>query len=158
MKKARILAWICIFNLVFLLYFSFSSYKIGIYNGESMNPVLIQNDLILLREFNPEKSEFKRGMIVSYENDGKRIIHRIIGVMKDRVIIKGDNNNINTDSPIPVSQIKEIYLFTLLNSDFVSNFISVIDEHYDKFFSASVILFGVLISLILKRRQKRDGN
>jgi len=152
MKKARILVWICIFNFAFLFYFS--PYKIGIYKGKSMNPVLIQDDLILLREFVPGKSELKKGMIVSYEDEGERIIHRIVLVSGEKIITKGDAND-EADLSILISQIQKIYLFTIPDWVGIGSIFGIIRKNSDGFIALVIILFTILALLILTRKEAR---
>lgn len=154
MKKVRILAWICIFNFVFLSFlFYFSPYKIGIYNGQSMNPTFKENELIVLKEFHSSpETKLEKGIIVSYEDSEDKTIHRIVSVIKNQVIAKGDANN-TADPPVLIPQIREIYLFTIPNSIFIGDSILVIKKYADGFIALAIILCTVLALLILTRKE-----
>ncbi len=155
MKKAKITAWICIFCFVFLSFLLyFSPYKIGIYNGGSMVPTFKENELIVLKEFHPNPEiKLEKGMIISYEDEGERVIHRIVSISGGRIITRGDANS-EADPPVLAAQIQKIYLFTIPNSVFIGDLVSVIKKYAVGFVSLAIILCTALVILIQTRRDK----
>ncbi len=153
MKKIRILSLIIIFVFTLWSLIVFTPYRIGICRGESMAPIIRENDLIIMKLFNPKKSEIiKQGMIIAYEEEGERgererIVHRVISISKEQIITKGDNNDIS-DPPISISQVREIHLLTI-SSPWIGKIILFLKNHLSFAFSLIIILFVILIFLNL---------
>lgn len=76
-----------VFSYFNLSLFGFRVYRIS---SGSMSPTMEINDLILVQKSN----KYYLDDIVTYENNGEYITHRIIRKESGRYITKGDNNNI----------------------------------------------------------------
>ncbi len=70
----------------------------------SMEPELRVNDLVVVRS----QDSYEKGDIVVYQDGGSLVIHRIIEIRDDKVITKGDANDV-PDRPVPVRDIKGRY-------------------------------------------------
>lgn len=82
----------------------------GVKGTGSMRPTISNHTLLLIKE-NFSHSEIKVGDIVIFENDGKRICHRVVSIETDfggtYYITKGDNNE-HVDDIIHFENIKGI--------------------------------------------------
>ena len=56
---------------------------------DSMAPSFRAGDLVLLQ---PIKEMIAPGMVVTYDFQGKQITHRVVEVLEDMLVTKGDNN------------------------------------------------------------------
>lgn len=55
----------------------------------SMAPSIKQNDIIIVKKSN----KYEKGDIITFEKDGDYITHRIINIIADSIVTKGDANN-----------------------------------------------------------------
>lgn len=87
-----------------LSYFLQTPYPMATITSSSMWPILKRGDLVIIKHIAPEK--LKKGMIVVYRDTGGRgfVIHRIIKIVEDKIITKGDANEIQ-DDPVEASEI-----------------------------------------------------
>lgn len=67
----------------------------------SMQPAIEVGDLLILRE----QKEYRVDDIITFRWNNSLVTHRIIAIDGDRVVTKGDSNNV-TDEPIEMSQIE----------------------------------------------------
>ncbi len=79
-----------------------TDYPMASITSSSMWPSLKQNDLVFIKAV--DKSELDIGDVVVYENRIGFTIHRIIELNDNKLITKGDANNVN-DSPIGYDKI-----------------------------------------------------
>lgn len=86
-----------------LAYFLKTDYPMAAITSSSMWPSLKQGDLVLIKGIE-DKSEVKEGDIIVYENSKGFTIHRVIKIYEDRVITKGDANNV-ADAPVGFEEI-----------------------------------------------------
>ncbi len=78
------------------MWFAFAPTKIGggasyvIVQGNSMEPRFSRGDLVIIRK----ATDYSVGDIVTYWDDTlpAHVIHRIVGIERDRFLLKGDNN------------------------------------------------------------------
>lgn len=96
--------------LIFINIFFFNNkYKVSLVLSGSMEPDISINDLVILRS----TDKFNVNDIVSYKDtSGKVIMHRIIKIDGNKVITKGDANNVS-DKEIDKSQITGIYVYNI---------------------------------------------
>ncbi len=167
MKKIAIaVSWIVTLgSLSAFLFFYFSPYKIAVYPGEgSMYPTIKVGDLIVLKTVNPKTTaEFKEGMIVAFDDKDyeQKVIHRVIFIGETEIVTKGDFNQYQ-DSPMPVSQIKEVYLFKIPTSaihfERVFPIVFILTKQINNlplgFYVAAVLLFGLVLANNFKPRGK----
>lgn len=64
-------------------------------NGDSMNPTLLHNDIMILNEFGYYTKGLKRFDIVVVDTKGEKIIKRVIGLSGDKVEYKDNKLYIN---------------------------------------------------------------
>ena len=106
--------WIVIIvGIVAILFFSFSSYRIGFVVGNSMFPFLKDGDILVMK-----KAEIENlfeldliGKIVSYKDEkGVFVAHRVVKVKGRKLVTKGDANLV-PDPAVDIFQIKYLYVF-----------------------------------------------
>lgn len=82
----------------------------------SMEPTINSGELIIIRE----KDKYLENDIVTYlDDDGFLITHRIVNIDEDKMITKGDNNNLND----PEVQMKNIQGKVILHSKLLGVFV-----------------------------------
>lgn len=108
----------------------------------SMEDGIHAGDYILIAE----KDNYKVGDVVTYTNEGYHVTHRIIKKNGDKVITKGDANNV-ADEEIEVSRIigKVIYHGGFLN--FLISF---------KYAIASGLLGLYLLSVFFEKKEEKQ--
>jgi len=113
------------FGIVGFLFFHFSSnYNIYIARSGSMSPAINQGDLVFTGPVKgPFGDDIKTGTIVTYERDEASITHRVIGFEEDMLITKGDASEDADLWPVPLSDVKGVYLFKFPYLGYVSNFL-----------------------------------
>ena len=79
----------------------------------SMEPEISVNDVVITKEV--DKDEIKKGDIISFNNNGDIITHRIIYVTANKngevaYITKGDSNNIEDDNLVEYKDIEGKYI------------------------------------------------
>ncbi len=111
MKKALSIIISILFALILLINliaaFNIPIFGIKIFKvaSGSMEPTLLVNNLILVKE----SSKYNIGDIVTYKYDDSYITHRIVSIDNEEIITKGDANN-TEDNPITKDQITGIYI------------------------------------------------
>lgn len=81
-------------------------YNSAIILSGSMEPILSIDDLV----FTKKTEEIKVGDIVAfYDENGKRVMHRVVEMKDDNIITKGDANN-TLDKSITKNQIEGVYV------------------------------------------------
>ena len=111
MKAGRITGWprrvvaaACLIGVVALWFFLGPRFLGGpitytVISGQSMEPVLVADDLALIRE----RSDYKIGDAIAYRSrslGGLVVLHRIVAIDGERFVMKGDNNDfLDSDQP-----------------------------------------------------------
>ncbi len=107
----------------FLFFHLSSDYNIYIARSGSMSPAINQGDMVFTGPVNgPFSGDIKMGTIVTYERDESAITHRVIGFDGDMLVTKGDASEDADMWPVPISNVKGVYLFRLPYLGYVSNF------------------------------------
>ncbi len=70
-------------------YFDFFGYSIFNVATGSMEPVINQNDVIVVKR----SDKYEVGDIITFKSDGAYITHRVVSVNGDNFVTKGDANN-----------------------------------------------------------------
>lgn len=70
-------------------YFEVFGYSIFSVATGSMEPVIKQNDVILVKK----QDEYKTDDIITFKSDNAYVTHRIINIIGDSIVTKGDANN-----------------------------------------------------------------
>ncbi len=111
MKKALsiiisiLFALILVINLIAAFNIPIFGIKIFKVASGSMEPTLLVNNLILVKE----SSKYNIGDIVTYKYDDSYITHRIVSIDNEEIITKGDANN-TEDNPFNKNLIVGKYL------------------------------------------------
>lgn len=116
-------------------------FGVSVVMSPSMEPVLHTNDLV----FVSEQDSYDVGDIVVYQEGNMLVIHRITNIDGDKVITKGDANNV-ADDPISMEDIKAKYSFRI-------PFIGVIFK-YLKTVPGTLLVLVLAIFLLYRSRQK----
>lgn len=94
----------------------FPHYMIGV-GSDSMSPKINKGDAVILKKYNNEKDNLKKGDIIAFQSNGKVIIHRVVEVDnkkgKNVYYTKGDFNNTRDSSPVSQKQIRGIVKFRI---------------------------------------------
>lgn len=80
--------------------------------GISMRPSIETGDTMLIKSYTKD-TPLREGMIVSYTQDGKELVHRIHALYADYFTAKGDNADVAED--VPYSAINGIVVGVLFN-------------------------------------------
>lgn len=92
-KKIRsLIPFVIVFILFFYVFnFAFPCFQIP---SESMEDTIMTSDFVFANSF---VSEYKRGQVVIFKEDGKNVIKRVIGVAGDVIDIKDGKVYVNDD-------------------------------------------------------------
>lgn len=71
----------------------------------SMEPTFSKGTLLIVKE----ETKPEKGQIVVYQSGNELIVHRIVNISKNKIITKGDANNI-ADEPFDKTQIKGVVI------------------------------------------------
>jgi signal peptidase len=107
----------------------------------SMEPNLLVNDFVIVAE----QESYQVDDIVVYQDGNILVIHRLIQNNGDKVVTKGDANNV-ADDPIDVSQIKGKMVFRI-------PFVGLIFK-YLKTVPGTLLVLALSIFLLYRSRQK----
>lgn len=86
-----LLTIVVVFNLCSVLDISFFGYRLYRVGSGSMSPELKVGDYIIIGK----SDKYKVGDIVTYKSKSSYITHRIVYMDNEKVVTKGDSNNIN---------------------------------------------------------------
>ena len=92
-KDGNILIYLLIFLLVILIR-TFIITPVMV-NGDSMNPTLEDNDIMILNKINYKLNEIKRFDIVVIKQNNNHLIKRIIGLPNEKVMYQNNTLYIN---------------------------------------------------------------
>ena len=131
--------------LVLLLYLVLKlTNTAGIYKvmTGSMETGIHSGDYILVKK----SSNYKKGDVITYMKDGNYITHRIVKIENNKIITKGDANNVE-DEAIEKEDIVGKYVF----KSKIMNFI--IDN---KYFIAAIIILLYVASIIFDKYKREQ--
>lgn len=87
---------------------SILGYKAYIITTNSMEPNIHSGDIVIVKKYS--ESDLNIGEVVTFEQNGKNITHRIADIEEDnsgkKYITKGDNNNIEDSQKITYDEIQ----------------------------------------------------
>lgn len=113
----------------------------------SMEPTIHVGDMIII---NTKETSYQRGDIVTfYDKEGSFTTHRIISIMGNKVITKGDNNK-SRDDAIEISKIVGKYEFK------VDNFGRILSSLKSPTTMVMILAVGVLACIFFS--MDKDGN
>jgi signal peptidase len=114
----------------------------------SMEPAIYPGDVVVIRQQEVEK--FKIGDIVAYLEGPTVFTHRIVGMEKDKFILKGDNNN-TADDIVNPEQFEGKVLFTIPKVGIIITFLK---RPFGMGVLALLILAYIFSKDIIKRAKK----
>lgn len=137
-------------GIVFLVGLEFlwlsPNYDIGTVESGSMSPAINAGDLVITAR--PQR-EIKAGMIVTYNQDDKVIIHRVVSIENGQLRTKGDAEENPDQWLVPISGVKGVYLFKVSHLGHLAFFIRA------PFYQVSIsILFATLV--VVYENKKKD--
>ena len=125
-KKAAyiIVAAMLIFGVAGFIFFHFSNdYNTYIARSDSMSPAINRGDMVFTGPVDGLFSkDIKPGTIITYEREEISVTHRVIAFDGDMLVTKGDASEDADMWPVPMSNVKGVYLFRLPYLGYVSNF------------------------------------
>ena len=99
---------IILIGMIVLISGLFPHYMIGV-GSDSMSPKVNKGDAVILKKVG-KTTKVEKGDIIAYEKDGKIIVHRVVGITKDKkgnylYTTKGDANGGNDPKPVKRKQV-----------------------------------------------------
>lgn len=126
-------------------------HKAYIITTNSMEPTINVGDIIIVSGI--EKSNIKVDDIVTFEQEGKTITHRIVEVNKtdqgEKYVTKGDNNQVNDVEEITYEQIIGILVFKIPR---IGNIILLLE---DKIYVILLLNLALIIYINTRRVEEK---
>ena len=127
-----------IFNIPF---FGIKLFRVG---SGSMNPYLKINDIIVVKS----QDEYQINDVITYKiKDNELITHRIVDINNNKVVTKGDANNI-VDKPIKKKNIIGKVVFKTTSLGFIVFLFN------KPIFWLLIFVIGVITTIIIPREKK----
>ena len=148
---------IILFIINLILSFEENTHILGIYMfnivSESMEPTLEINDVVVVKMC--EATQLQKGDIITFQQDGRIISHRILDITKDKKIIKfrtkGDNNEIPDSDLIPESQVYGKVLFSIKKIGKIISYIQNIRG------LINIVFFVIIVYILVSLRDKQKN-
>lgn len=149
---------IILFIINLILSFEENTHILGIYMfnivSESMEPTLEVNDVVVVRKC--EKSQLQKDDIITFQQEGRIISHRILDITKEKGIIKfetkGDNNQIPDPDKVEAGQVYGKVLFKIRRIGKIVNYI----QNVRGFINIAIFVVIIYILVSLKDKQKNS--
>ena len=94
-------------------------YEAQVVRSESMKPALHMGDVVII---GPVEGAIRPGKIISYEQRGALIIHRVISVDDGKIETKGDANEDADSWLVSISDVEGVFVFKVPYLGFLSSF------------------------------------
>ena len=148
---------IILFIINLILSFEENTHIFGIYMfnivSESMEPTLKINDVVVVKKC--EATQLQKGDIITFQQDGRTISHRILDITKDKNIIKfrtkGDNNEIPDSDLVPESQVYGKVVFSIKKIGKIISYIQNIRG------LINVVFFVIIVYILVSLRDKQKN-
>ena len=148
---------IILFIINLILSFEENAHILGIYMfnivSESMEPTLEINDVVVVKTC--EATQLQKGDIITFQQDGRIISHRILDITKDKNIIKfrtkGDNNEIPDSDLIPEGQVYGKVLFSIKKIGKIISYIQNIRG------LINIVFFVIIVYILVSLRDKQKN-
>lgn len=156
--KYIILSLLMFFFIVnLILSFEENTHILGIYVfniiSESMEPTLNVDDLIVVQKC--KDSQLKKGDIVTFNEDGRTVSHRIFNIIEERGIkkfqTKGDNNKVVDPDLVEISQIYGKVIFSIKK---VGKLVSYIQNIRGLI---NIVIFTIMLYIIVSLKDKQKN-
>ena len=156
-KYIMLIVFIVLFVINLILSFEEKTHIFGIYMfnivSESMEPTLYKNDVVLVKKC--ASSELKKGDIITFEQQGRVISHRIINITKEKNVIKfetkGDNNEIPDPDKVPEGQ---VYGQVIQKIDKIGKVVSYIQNARG---FINVVIFVIIVYILVSLRDNKKN-
>ena len=156
-KYIMLTVLIILFIINLILSFEENTHILGIYMfnivSESMEPTLEINDVVVVKTC--EATQLQKGDIITFQQDGRIISHRILDITKDKKIIKfrtkGDNNEIPDSDLIPEGQVYGKVLFSIKK---IGKLISYIQNIRGLI---NIVFFVIIVYILVSLRDKQKN-
>ena len=123
-------------------------YEAQVVRSESMKPSLNMGDVVIV---GPVEGQLKPGDIISYEQKGALIIHRVIEVKDGNIQTKGDANESADPWLVSISDVKGIFQFKVPYLGFLSSFVRTSVGWGVLVILPAVVLIGYFVRDMFKR-------
>ena len=148
---------IILFIINLILSFEENTHILGIYMfnivSESMEPTLEINDVVVVKMC--EATQLQKGDIITFQQDGRIISHRILDITKDKKIIKfrtkGDNNEIPDSDLVPESQVYGKVVFSIKKIGKIISYIQNIRG------LINIVFFVIIVYILVSLRDKQKN-
>ena len=148
---------IILFIINLILSFEENTHIFGIYMfnivSESMEPTLEINDVVVVKTC--EATQLQKGDIITFQQDGRTISHRILDITKDKNIIKfrtkGDNNEIPDSDLVPESQVYGKVVFSIKKIGKIISYIQNIRG------LINIVFFVIIVYILVSLRDKQKN-
>lgn len=148
---------IILFIINLILSFEENTHILGIYMfnivSESMEPTLKINDVVVVKKC--EITQLQKSDIITFQQDGRTISHRILDITKEKNIIKfrtkGDNNEIPDSDLVPESQVYGKVLFSIKKIGKIISYIQNIRG------LINVVFFVIIVYILVSLRDKQKN-
>ena len=148
---------IILFIINLILSFEENTHILGIYMfnivSESMEPTLEINDVVVVKTC--EATQLQKGDIITFQQDGRIISHRILDITKDKKIIKfrtkGDNNEIPDSDLISEGQVYGKVLFSIKKIGKIISYIQNIRG------LINIVFFVIIVYILVSLRDKQKN-
>lgn len=148
---------IILFIINLILSFEENTHILGIYMfnivSESMEPTLEINDVVVVKTC--EATQLQKGDIITFQQDGRIISHRILDITKEKKIIKfrtkGDNNEIPDSDLIPEGQVYGKVLFSIKKIGKIISYIQNIRG------LINIVFFVIIVYILVSLRDKQKN-
>lgn len=149
---------IILFIINLILSFEENTHIFGVYMfniiSESMKPTLEINDVVVVQKCEP--SQLKIGDIITFQQDGRTISHRIVDITKTKETIKletkGDNNEISDPDLVEVGQVYGKVSFRIKKIGEIISYIQNVRGFIN------IVIFALIVFILVSLRDKQKNN
>ena len=146
---------IILFIINLILSFEENTHILGIYMfnivSESMEPTLEINDVVVVKTC--EATQLQKGDIITFQQDGRIISHRILDITKEKdkfkFKTKGDNNEIPDPDLVEGSQVYGKVLFSIKK---IGKAVSYIQNARG---FINIAIFAIIVFVLVSLRDKQ---
>lgn len=148
---------IILFIINLILSFEENTHILGIYMfnivSESMEPTLEIDDVVIVQKC--DTLQLQKGDIITFQQDGRIISHRILDVTKEKGAIKfetkGDNNEIPDPEKVEAGQVYGKVLFKIKRIGKVISYIQNVRG------LINIAIFAVIVYILVSLRDKQKN-
>lgn len=148
---------IILFIINLILSFEENTHILGIYMftivSGSMEPTIQINDVVVVQKCEPSK--LQEGDIITFEQDGRTISHRILDITEEKGIIKFETKGDNNEIPDPdLVESRQVYGKVLFKIKKIGKIISYI-QNLRGFIN--IVIFAIIVYILVSLRDKQKN-